>query len=106
MNKRRILYFDLLNICACFGVIALHCNALAHSFANTWEWRQALVVEVICYWAVPIFFMLTGATLIDYRKKYTTRTYIYKRVLRALMPWLFLICCGSFTLRNKFKVKI
>ncbi|MDO5539783.1 MAG: acyltransferase [Eubacteriales bacterium] len=84
----RILYYDILNICACFCVVALHCNGIVHSYSEGSAWKQALVVEVACYWAVPVFLMLSGATLIEYRCKYDTKTYIRKRIDRAVFPWL------------------
>lgn len=31
----RVLYFDILNIAATFGVIMLHCNGLAHTYSET-----------------------------------------------------------------------
>lgn len=87
-SRDRILYFDLLNILACFCVIALHCNGIVHSFSNTIEWYSALVVECICYWAVPVFLMLSGATLVHYRDRYSTKCYIVKRIKRVVIPWL------------------
>lgn len=93
-EKKRIIYYDLLNVVACISVIAMHCNGIVHSYANTIEWKESLVVEVIAYWAVPIFFMLSGATLIEYRAKYTTRTFLKKRVEKTLIPfvaWSFLM---------------
>lgn len=50
---------------------------------------QSLAVEVICYWAVPIFFMLTGATLMNYRSKYDTKTFFGHRIKRTVIPFLF-----------------
>lgn len=63
--KKRVLYYDILNIIATFGVVMLHNNGLAHVFSNSPHWYQALGVEVLFYWPVPIFFMLSGATLIN-----------------------------------------
>lgn len=88
MQEKRILYFDLLNICACFGVVAMHFNGLVHAYSKTWAWRQALAVDCAFYWAVPVFFMLTGATLIEYKKKYNTKTFFIKRMQRVLLPFL------------------
>lgn len=84
----RVLYFDILNIAATFGVIMLHCNGLAHTYSETLAWYQALLVEVLIYWPVPIFFMLSGATLIGYRKRYTTMDFFKKRLMRTGMPFL------------------
>lgn len=35
MATKRIAYFDVLNIAACFCVIAMHFNGLVHSFSPT-----------------------------------------------------------------------
>ena len=34
-----------------------------------------MVVETLAYWAVPVFFMITGVTLLGYREKYSTATF-------------------------------
>ncbi|MDD3252713.1 MAG: acyltransferase [Lachnospiraceae bacterium] len=88
MNKERILYYDIMNVMACIAVIALHHNGLVHSFTDTAAWKQSLWVECGAYWAVPIFLMLSGATLLDYRKKYSTKTFFFKRFTRVLIPWI------------------
>lgn len=88
MEKKRVLYYDLLNICACFSVICLHCNGKAHTYTNTIGWFQAFAVEVLCYWAVPVFFMLSGANLLNYREKYDTKTFLKKRFSIIFVPFL------------------
>lgn len=70
MKSKRILYFDLLNIISCIAVIFLHHNVVVHVYEQNPVWAQALVIEVICYWAVPVFLMLSGANLLNYREKY------------------------------------
>lgn len=63
-NKKRILYLDILNILVCFAVIMLDHNGIVHNYdVHTSTWKQALAFEVLFYWAVPVFFMLTGAAL-------------------------------------------
>lgn len=89
--SKRVLYYDILNILAIFAVIALHCNGVVHKYnaSNQRAWATSLIVEVLFYWAVPIFVMLTGATLMKYRDKYDTKTFFKKRVLKVLVPFLF-----------------
>lgn len=86
--RKRVLYFDALNIAACFAVIVMHFNGLVHTYAPTTAWAQALAAECASYWAVPVFFMLSGATLMGYRRRYDTRTFLKKRVLRTVVPFL------------------
>jgi len=89
MQSKRIVYFDLLNVLATFCVVFLHANSRVHTFENTLAWKQALGVEVLCYWAVPVFFMLSGATLINYRQRYSTKEFFLKRFSRILIPFVF-----------------
>ena len=88
-KKKRILYFDMLTIVACVCVIAMHCNNLVHAFEPTGAWNQALAIEVLAYWAVPVFFMLTGANNMGYRKKYDTKTFLLRRLRKLVIPFIF-----------------
>lgn len=88
LKKEHVIYYDLLNILAAFGVVAMHFNGLTHAYSHTWAWRQAFAVDCIFYWAVPVFFMLTGATLMDYREKYDTKTFFKKRFSKTLIPFI------------------
>lgn len=87
-KKNYLLYFDLLNITACLCVIYMHCNSAVHTYSNTRVWKESLFVETVAYWAVPIFFMLSGATLMEYRKKYDTKTYFKKRIFKTFVPFI------------------
>lgn len=89
-NKReRVIYFDILNIIAIIAVIALHCNSIVHGTPNVRAWTSSLIVECIFYFAVPLFCMLSGATLMNYREKYNTKTFFKKRLLKVAIPFLF-----------------
>lgn len=87
-REGRIVYYDVLNVVACFGVVAMHFNGLVHAYSPTWGWAQALAVDCLFYWAVPVFFMLSGATLMDYRDRYDTKEFLIKRVKRTLVPFV------------------
>lgn len=86
--SHRILYYDILNVAACLAVLFLHFNGLAHSYQPGMGYAQALLFECVFFWAVPVFYMLTGATLFGYRERYDTRTFFRKRVVRTLLPFL------------------
>ena len=85
---KRILYFDILNVFACLSVIALHCNGYTHTFAHDAAWKQAIFFETIFYSAVPIFFMLSGATLLGYKKRYNTKDFYKKRFIKTFIPYI------------------
>lgn len=89
-DKERTLYYDVLNVIACIAVIFLHHNGLVHKYSPSLQgsWSQALFVEVVAFFAVPIFLMLSGATLMGYRNRYNTRTFFKKRLSRVLVPFI------------------
>lgn len=88
VSKKRIIYYDILNILACVAVVFLHCNGAVHSFSNTRIWKECLVIEVLCYFAVPMFIMISGATLLKYKERYTTKQYFLKRIEKVIIPWI------------------
>lgn len=88
-SKKRILYIDILNIIAIIAVIALHCNGIVHGNPETRSWNTSLIVECLCYFAVPLFCMLSGATLMNYREKYDTKTFFKKRIIKVVIPFIF-----------------
>lgn len=89
MAKQRMQYIDVANVLAIIAVLYLHCNGIVHHYTPTSAWAQSLVIEVLCYWAVPIFFMNSGITLLNYRSRYSTRTFFKKRFMGAMLPFLF-----------------
>lgn len=89
MTTKRVVYLDILNVTAIFAVLFLHSNGIVHEFTPTPQWAQSLVFEVLCYWAVPIFFMNSGITLLAYRERYSTKDFFQKRLRGAVIPFLF-----------------
>ena len=87
-DNKRIAYFDILNVMSCFGVVCLHSNGYVHSFCKDSWWGLRVLVEVLFYFAVPVFFMLSGATLMAYRERYTTVKFFQKRFQKAVFPYL------------------
>lgn len=85
----RNISFDILNVLSCFAVICLHCNNDVYNVANTTAWKFSLLVQCLTMWCVPVFFMLTGAKLINYRSKYSTKLFFKKRITKTLIPLLF-----------------
>lgn len=63
-------------------------NEIVHRYSRLRAWKTALIFEVICYWAVPVFIMLSGATLLKYKERYDTKTFFKKRFIKVLIPWI------------------
>lgn len=87
--KERVAYYDVLNVISCFGVICLHSNGMIHTFMKDDIWWLRVLIEVCFYFAVPVFFMLSGATLLNYRERYSTSEFYKKRLQRTVIPYLF-----------------
>lgn len=88
-RQKRIFYISVLNVLACFGVVALHCtNSAFWNYTDSRTWVTGNLVETLFYFPVPIFFMLSGATLLEYRERYSTEVYLKKRFSKTVIPFL------------------
>lgn len=87
-SGERHWYFDLINIIACFCVVAMHCNSRINMYGTGLGWNLSVVIHCLCIWAVTAFFMMSGANLLEYRQKYSTKDFIKKRVLKIVIPFL------------------
>lgn len=96
---QRVAYFDIANIVAIIAVIAMHCNGRAHHYEPSAGWISAFIVECLFYFAVPLFCMLSGATLMQYRKRYDTKTFFKKRFSKIFVAFL-----GWFAITLVYKV--
>ena len=96
-HSEETFYIYILNVLACIAVISMHHNGKVYAFSNTLGWKQALGVEVLAYWAVPVFYMISGATLMNYRERYSTETFLKKRFLKSRSS----LCCLERTVHNK-----
>lgn len=83
-------YYNVLNVLACVAVVMLHCNGCFWNGPAIGKraWISATFIETAMYWAVPVFYMLTGAKLMDYRKRMTTKEYLKKRFIRTGIPFI------------------
>ena len=105
-REQRVVYYDFLNVAACFAVVVLHVNSAFWSFAGDARWMENLLIESFFYPAVAIFLMLTGATLIDYRKRYATKVYCIKRMTGVVLPYVAwsLLAMGFHVLKGTLPV--
>lgn len=86
-DRFRSSNIDFLNVICCIAVIAMHQDV-----------NDALGLRDALTFAVPVFFMISGATLINYRERYDTKIFLKRRITRAFIPFIswqiiwFLIC--------------
>lgn len=88
-GRERSFFLTFMTVLSCVAVVILHANGVFWSFSYARVWRTANVLESVFYFAVPVFFMISGSTLLDYRDRYDTRTYAVKRVKKTLIPFVF-----------------
>lgn len=82
-------YISVLSVISCLGVVMMHVNNLGGSMFMGPHWSDKVIVDGVCYFAVPVFLMISGANLLDYRKRYDTKTFFRKRFVKVVIPFLF-----------------
>ena len=94
-------YISILNVLACIGVVILH--TFETGYTSDANFVFEVLIRAVAYCAVPVFFMITGATLIDYRERYDTKTFFKKRLLKVIIP--LIIWSIIYFIINFFKGK-
>ncbi len=100
MGSERKVYISVLNVAACLSVVFLHANGVFWDFGYERYWITANIIESVFYFAVPIFFMITGCTLIDYHDRYSTKVYFKKRFQKTVLPFLMWSIIAFFYYRK------
>lgn len=78
-------YMDVLNVLSCFAVVVLHCTTVVYVNQGNVQWLVSVALQSLFMFAVPVFFMISGANLIGYRSRYSTKVFFQKRLKRVLM---------------------
>ena len=84
--EQRIVYYDILRAIAPIFVVFIHA---AVTFGG--HTLKIHFIQEFGRWAVPIFFMISGALLLNPKKKFNTKTFYLKNIKRiviALVAWL------------------
>lgn len=91
MLKDRIYFLDIVNVLSALAVVFLHVNGCFWKYSGeeslSW-WKSADVIESVFYFAVPLFFMISGSTLLDYNNKYSLKEFAKKRIAKTFIPYL------------------
>ena len=84
-------YISLAKIFAVFAVVILHTNGRFWSFKYNFYknyWISANIIECVFYFAVPVFVLCIGATLLDFNEKYGLIKYYRRRIFKVIIPLL------------------
>ena len=86
---KNITWLDVASVVSTIAVVALHMNGVYWSHPKGWLWINSSLIECIGYFAVPVFFMISGVSLLDYRDRYDDLEFLRRRSKRTLIPFLF-----------------
>lgn len=86
-----LIFVDILNVASCFAVVALHVSLSVFTPERTSDWLTDVWFQACSIFAVPVFFMISGANLLGYRERYSTKEFFFKRLRRVGLALL----CGS-----------
>lgn len=86
--NRKTNYLSYLSVISCIAVVYLHANGCFWSFSREAYWVSANVIESVFYFGVPIFFMIPGATLLNYNERYGLKEYFVKRIHKTVIPFV------------------
>lgn len=92
MENKRIEYISLASVLSAIAVVFLHTNDYVLYFAETggnFNWFLANFIHSLCFPAVPIFFMISGAMLFNFHSKYDLKTFLRKRISKTVIPYIF-----------------
>lgn len=89
-STKNIQYLDSLRVLATIAVILIHVATPVMNMnfgRNTGFWSIGVVINNLVRFAVPLFLVLSGATLLT--KQYSLVEFYKKRMSRVLIPFLF-----------------
>ena len=86
-EDKKVNYITLLSVISAIAVVILHTNEF-WIFSTEKYWFTANLIECLFFFAVPIFFMISGITLIDYRDRYDTKEFLKRRIKKTFIPFI------------------
>lgn len=90
-QKERAWSLDLLRILATFAVVTLHTNpfSIEVQFYPSLSYWISNVISSACRFAVPVFFMISGALYLSPHKELSTGRLYRRTILRMAVSYLF-----------------
>lgn len=94
MDRQRVCGFDFLRVISIFFVIVIHITSVGLSFhePTTGAYLANSLINSISRWAVPAFFMVSGALFLDPRKELSIKKLYTRNILRiaiCIVVWGF-----------------
>ena len=93
MQKKKIMYLDVIRIIATIAVVLVHIASMEPNWRNydfsSPEWRVFCSYAAITKWAAPIFCMISGALFLDPNRTVTIKKLYTKNILRIITGLAF-----------------
>ena len=87
-KELRFNFITVASVLSAVAVVLLHTNSF-WQYGDSLRWEIANIINCSLIFAVPVFFMISGATLIDYSDRYDTKIFLKKRFKKTLIPFVF-----------------
>ena len=82
-------YINCVMVVSAFAVLTLHTNGCFWWYTGKEDyWFSANIIESVFYFAVPLFFMVSGITLMDFFDRYSLKKFFAKRFVKTMLPFL------------------
>ncbi len=88
MEGKRQVAYDILRILAICMVVIIHANVATIAAIMGWRWAMITVLTSILTVAVPIFFMISGALLLDVKDPIDIKTLFQRRIKKIFAPFI------------------
>ena len=90
MKKERNYAIDVIKAIAIIGVLTIHTSSRAFDFpVGSYRWLYGLFWGVLARASVPVFFMCSGALLLEPNKSLSIKKLYTKNMLRIIVAMLF-----------------
>ncbi len=103
-EKKNIDYIVFVSVIAALSVLILHTNRCFWTFSATESyWFSANIIECLFYAGVPLFFMISGITLMNFYDRYSLKEFFIKRFNKTVVPfvaWSLIILAGKVASGN------
>lgn len=103
LNSNRKYYIDILRIISSFAVILIHTPSDFLTDGNiksfSFDWYSLISLDIICHFAVPVFFMISGCLFLDSSYKLNIKKLYSKNILHlftALIFWVLVYSTFKF----------
>lgn len=87
MANNRLVYPDLLRVIASFAVILIHVtsNGISGYEESSDVWIASVIINSLCRWSVPVFFMVSGMFYLDPKKEVNTKKLFTQNIWRIIL---------------------